>query len=369
MTKKLLMIPGPIEVSPEVTAAFSGPPPGHLAATVIEAHGRAIENMRIVWCADPNSQPFIIPGSGTLGMDSAVANICEAGDKVLLVNSGYFSDRMATMLHRRGAVVTELRAAVGDAPSSVAVANALDKNKYKAVFATHVDTSTGVKIDAEGISKAARMRGVLSVFDGVCATAAERFMMADWGADVYLTASQKAIGLPPGLALLVASERALKRRRELISAPAMVFDWLEWLPIMKAYENRGKSYFSTPATNHIMALDVSLTALVDEGMEAVFQRHQDCAKRFRSLWEKLGLKLVPVSEALTANTLSAVLFPEEKKGPQILADIAKNGVIIAGGLHPEIKTQYFRVGHMGYSSTQDEHIRKALSALEMALIK
>lgn len=364
---KLLMIPGPIEVAPEVTAAFCVPPPGHLSPPVIAAHSRALKNMRAVWRAGADSQPFVVPGSGTLAMEMAAVNLCQPGDRALVVNTGYFSDRAANMLRRRGAEVVEVKAPIGEAPGPAAITTALDHGKFKALFATHVDTSTGVRVDAESIARAAGARGVLSVFDGVCATAGERFEMADWGADVYLTASQKAIGLAPGLALLVASPRALAAREALTVAPPMVTDWLEWRPIMAAYEAGEKSYFATPATNHILALDVSLASLVKEGMDAVFARHEACAQRFRALWSELGLSMVPKSEALTANTLSAVRFPKGASGPQVLAAVSEAGVIIAGGLHPKIKAEYFRVGHMGYSSSQEEHITKTLSALRGAL--
>ena len=123
--RDLLLIPGPIEISPSIVEAFNGPPPSHLAPHVIEAHGRAIETMRHVWCADEASQPFVMPGSGTLAMETAVVNVCEPGDRALLVNTGYFSDRMKTMLERSGVIVTEVRADVGDSPTLEEIETAL----------------------------------------------------------------------------------------------------------------------------------------------------------------------------------------------------------------------------------------------------
>src|SRR5262245_33370692 len=135
----LLMIPGPIEVSDAVRAAFAAAPPSHLAKDFIEAFGSSLTKMRQVWLAADDAQPFIVAGSGTLAMEMAVHNLLEPGQKAVVVCSGYFSDRMAEMLRRRGVSVREVRADVGDAPSLDAVEEALADGAH-ALFATHVDT-------------------------------------------------------------------------------------------------------------------------------------------------------------------------------------------------------------------------------------
>ncbi|HSU81307.1 MAG TPA: aminotransferase class V-fold PLP-dependent enzyme, partial [Thermoanaerobaculia bacterium] len=216
----LLMIPGPVELSPGVLAAASGPPPSHTSPRLIEAFGRSIERMREVWRSGPSGQPFILAGSGTLAMEVAAANLVEPGDRALVVVTGYFSERMTAILRRYGAEVTEVTAPVGEVPATGEIREILErKGPFKALFATHVDTSTGVRVDPEPLCRLAREAGILSIFDGVCATAGERFDMADWGADLYFTASQKAIGLPPGLALMVTGERALAARGARKAAP------------------------------------------------------------------------------------------------------------------------------------------------------
>lgn len=361
----LLMIPGPIEVSPTIVGAFNGPPPGHLSAPVIEAHGRAIECMRGVWRAGSNTQPFIMPGGGTLAMDVAVNNLVQGGDRVVVINTGYFSDRIAEMARRRGADVFEVTAHPGSVPEHDDIARAFDDHDPVCVLATHVDTSTGVRLDPAPICELARERNAVTVFDGVCATAGERFEMAEWGADVYLTASQKAIGLPPGLALMVVSEEALDRRRHLRDDVPMSLDWDQWMPVMQAYEDRRPSYFSTPATNLVMALATSLDELCAEGMEAVFARHQRAADKMRRAWTDLGLELL-CDPAVAANTLSAVRYPEGV-GSGLVGRIKEQGVVVAGGLYPGLKQQYFRVGHMGYSTTQPEHLDATIAAVASAL--
>jgi alanine-glyoxylate transaminase/serine-glyoxylate transaminase/serine-pyruvate transaminase len=362
------MIPGPIEISPAVRRAFGEPPPGHLAPRVIDAFGASLQMMRRVWLADDSSQPFIVAGGGTLAMELAAANLVEAGERVLVVHTGYFSDRMAEMLRRSGAEVTEVRAPVGDAPTPDAVREALDaRAPVKALFATHVDTSTGVRLEPGPLAELANERGVLSIFDGVCATAAERFDMAGWAADVYLTGSQKAIGLPPGLALMVASARALDARAARSgSPPPMYLDWGEWLPVMRAYEQGRPAYFSTPATNLILALEVGLREILESGINARTALHDRVGQAMRAAWRSLGLGLVPVRDALAANTLSAVKLPDGVDA-SVVGGILERGVVVAGGLHPEIRHTYFRVGHMGYAATQPEMLLRTVEAIGAAL--
>lgn len=367
----LLMIPGPIEVSDGVLAACSIRPPSHTSADLIAAHGRAIERMREVWLADADSQPFIVPGSGTLAMEMAATNLVGPSDKALVVNSGYFGDRMAEILRRRGAEVCELTADIGDAPAAEVVDEKLAEGGFKALFATHVDTSTGVRVDVETMAKLSRKHDVLSVFDGVCATAGERFDMKGWGADIYLTASQKAIGLPAGLALLVASSRAMAAREKLAAPPPLTVDFHQWLPIMHAYEARKPSYFSTPATTLVAGLDVALGELLSEehdgaqGMEARFRLHERAASAMRAAWKAMELPLFCKPD-LVANTLSAIRFPAGVDA-SLVGRIKDQGVIVAGGLHPKAKPDYFRVGHMGEVTRHPALLLRTVDAVANAL--
>jgi alanine-glyoxylate transaminase/serine-glyoxylate transaminase/serine-pyruvate transaminase len=389
--RSLLMIPGPVEVSPGVQAAFSVPPPGHTAPALIAAFGEALEGMRRVWAAEPASQPFVVTGGGTVAMEMAAANLVAPGARVLVVKTGYFSDRMVEMLRRQGAVTVEVGAEPGDAPALEAVREALagGGGPCTALFATHVDTSTGVRIDCEPLARLAREQGMLSVFDGVCATAGERFEMAEWDADVYLTASQKALGLPPGLALMVVSPRALAARAaRRVTPPPMYLDWEAWLPIMRAYEERRAAYFSTPATNLVLALTAGLAEIESEGMAARIARHERVARALRAAWRALGLALLPARDELAANTLSALLLPEaappdrsaspaaggppagggtSAAAPAVVARIADHGVTVTGGLLPAIRNRYFRIGHMGWVTGRPDLLRRTVAAVAAGL--
>jgi alanine-glyoxylate transaminase/serine-glyoxylate transaminase/serine-pyruvate transaminase len=211
--RRLLMIPGPIEFEPDVLAALGERTRGHLDPTFIEQFGRALERSREVFLAGRDAQPFILAGSGTLAMDMAVANMIEEGDSAVVVDTGYFSARMADVLTRWGAKVTSVGGKLGDSPSLDEISTAIASNKPKVVTITHVDTSTGVRAPVEAIAKIAREHGALIIVDGVCSIAGEELRQEAWGIDIALTGSQKAIGVPPGLALLMVSPRAVEVER------------------------------------------------------------------------------------------------------------------------------------------------------------
>ncbi|MCB9795751.1 MAG: alanine--glyoxylate aminotransferase family protein [Alphaproteobacteria bacterium] len=363
--RPLLMIPGPIEISEAALAAASGPPLSHLDPELIEHFGASLRAMRQVWRAAPTSQPFVLSGGGTLAMEAAACNLIDPGERVVVIDTGYFGDRMADILRRRGAAVVRLTVPLDEAVDLDRVERALD-GRIKALFATHVDTSTGVRTDPGPLAELARANGALSVFDGVCATGAERFEMAEWGADLYLTASQKAIGLPAGLALWVASGRALRTRASLTKAPPLSLDFEAWRPVLQAYEAGEKRYLSTPATTLIPALRVSLEELLAEGMDEVFARHERAAAAMRAGFLALGLEELAGPAPLRANTLTALRYPEGV-GPELLGRVRAHGVVIAGGLHPAHKDEYFRVGHLGVVTARPEALALTIRALGLGL--
>lgn len=363
--RRLLMIPGPIELEPDVLARLGEKTRSHLDPTFIDAFGRALGRVREVFLAGKDAQPFVIAGSGTLAMDMAVANVIEPGDAAVVVDTGWFSERMADILARWGADVTRVTAPVGDAPSLEAVEAAIKKARPKVVTITHVDTSTGVRAPVEPLARIAREHGALVIVDGVCSIGGEELRQDAWGVDLALTGSQKALGVPPGLAVLVASARAMQAFRARKSRVAsMYLDFGQWLPVMEAYEARKPYYFATPAVNLVAALDTSLAKIAAEGVEARFARHAKMAGAFRAAWKAMELRLLPVRDELAANTLSAVWYPEGVDA-SLVGKIGAEGAVVAGGLHPEAKTKYFRVGHMGAIAPND--VVAVVGAVERAL--
>ncbi len=363
--RKLLMIPGPVEFTPEVMRAMGMPTTSHVAPNFVEAFGQALERLREVFLC-PSGQPFVVAGSGSLAMDMAATNLVEPGDKALVVNTGYFGDRFAAILGRYGAEVTEERAAViGDAPELAQVEAALTAEQFKVMTITHVDTSTAVGADVRALAALGQQYGALVIVDGVCSVAGEEMRQEEWGIDLALTASQKAIGVPPGLALVVAGPRAMEafRRRK---SPVLNYyaDWTQWLPIMESYEERRPGYYGTPPVNLIWALNVSLGQILAEGMEARFERHRRLSEALKAGITALDMKQVPVGPDKTAATITAPYYPDGVDAA-LLQQISKAGVILAGGLHPEIKAQYFRIGHMGAVTPSD--VLTTVGAIERGL--
>ena len=280
-----------------------------------------------------------------------------------MVSTGYFGERYADLLTRYGADVTFLQSEVGDIVPYETVEAELASGSYKLMTFTHVDTSTGILVDAKKMGELAQKYDVLSILDGVCSVAGEEIRQEEWGIDVVVTASQKAVGVPPGLALLVASEKAMKVWKNRKTPVGNYYcDWSKWLPIMQAYEARKPSYFATPAVNLIQALERSYELILEEGMDArlpVINNWQISSELLL-----IGVSFLPLESEITANTLTAAYYPEGVNGGEFLGKVGENGVV-AGGLLPSHKTQYFRVGHMGI--VNDEHIDQTINAIRKAL--
>jgi alanine-glyoxylate transaminase/serine-glyoxylate transaminase/serine-pyruvate transaminase len=362
--RDLLMIPGPIEFDPAVLRAMARPTLSHVSSEFVEIFGEALGDLRKVFLS-ADGQPFVIAGSGTFALELAIANLIEPGDRALVVNSGVFSDRFGACIERHGGAPTHVGAGIGASPTLEEVETALKAGTFKLVTVTHVDTSTGVLSDVKGIAWLAKRYDALLLVDGVCATAAEEFRQSDWGIDACVTASQKAIGVPPGLALAVFGPRAVgafeKRRSPVRSYYA---DFGEWLPIMRAYEARRPAYFGTPPVNLIYALAESLRQILAEGMHARFARHRRLAGAFQAGIRALGLSMLPKRDEWLAHTLSAICFPAGVDA-SLVGRIKAEGVVVAGGLHPANRATYFRVGHMGAVRPGD--LLTTLGAIERAL--
>ena len=322
-----------------------------------------LEGLRDVFAA-PDGTPFVIAGSGTFAMELAVANLIEPGDRAVVLETGYFSWRMADVLTRHGAQVEQVGAEVGHAPSLADVEAALKKGA-KVLTVTHVDTSTGVCAPVKDYAALARRYNALVVVDGVCAVGGQEFRQTDWDVDVCLTGSQKALAVPPGLALVMARPRAIEAfKARKIPVASYYADWGLWLPIMQAYMDRKPSYFATPAVNLVAALAESVKQINAEGMEARWARHRRLSAAFKAGAAALGLGQIPVTEDLRAVTLTTLYFPEGVDG-SLLKRVSAAGVSLAGGLYPAIKTRYFRVGHMGVNGIGE--LLRTLSAIEQGL--
>jgi alanine-glyoxylate transaminase / serine-glyoxylate transaminase / serine-pyruvate transaminase len=228
----LLVIPGPIEITDDVLLANATPSQSHMSKSFTETFADAIKMFRQVLMTD-RGQPIIVAGSGTLGWDMVACNLTQPGDEVLVLHTGYFAQSFTDCFEAYGVKVTQLKAPIGQCPTREQIADALKANQYKLITITHVDTSTGVLSDPRMIAEVVQevSPDTLVILDGVCSVGSEEIRMDDWSLDVVMCASQKGLGVPPGLSLVCASERAVQavetRKTRINSYFA---SWLNWLP-------------------------------------------------------------------------------------------------------------------------------------------
>ncbi len=202
--------------------------------------------------SDPASQPFVVAGSGTLGWDMVAANLAERGEEVLVLHTGYFADSFSDCFETYGVKATQLKAPIGDRPQLPEIEKALKENKYKLITITHVDTSTGVLSEIKAVSELVHQVSpeTLVVVDGVCSVGSEEIQFDAWGIDVVLTASQKAIGCPPGLCIVMCSGRAIERMKSRKSPPASYYASMKnWLPGMSTLHFCRSSLTDTWSSN------------------------------------------------------------------------------------------------------------------------
>jgi alanine-glyoxylate transaminase / serine-glyoxylate transaminase / serine-pyruvate transaminase len=208
----------------------------HVGMPFVNVFGDTLAQLRKLFqTAKPDSQPFVISGSGTLGWDQIASNLTESGDEVLVLHTGYFGDSFTDCFEAYGAKPTQLKAPIGDRPQLSEIEKALQENQYKMITITHVDTSTGVLSDVQAVAELVHRVSpeTLVIVDGVCSVGSEEIRFDDWGLDVVMTASQKGIGCPAGLSILMASGRAMERFTSRQGRPTSYFaSWKNWLPSM-----------------------------------------------------------------------------------------------------------------------------------------
>lgn len=354
--KDMLLIPGPTPVVDSIYDALAQETRGHTDPRFVAVYKQAIEQTREMLKTD--GEVFVVSGSGTLAMEMALVNTVAAGEKLLVVSQGYFGDRFIQLGKAFGIEVDVLQSEWGKQVSPEAVEKKLADSQFKAVTITHADTSTGVAADMDALVPIIKKHGALVILDGVCATAAmEEDMSKTYGApdykiDVVLTGSQKAIGVPPGLAVVAFNQTALAAREQIDRVPAYYSDIYNWLPIM----NDPGKYFATPPVNLIYAYNEGMKLVLAEGMDKRYRRHKVYGKAVRAALAEYGMKALAEEDAAAA-TLSCILYPEGINDADYRASLAKKGLIVAGAL-AHLAGKAFRIGHMG--NTTEEMLEKAV---------
>jgi serine---pyruvate transaminase len=353
--KHYLMTPGPTPVPPEVLAALAQPVIHHRSRDFRDIYARCLARLRGV-CRTEHDV-LLFTSSGTGAFESAVANLTSPGDRQLVLSAGNFGERWAAMVRAYGADLVHERLEWGETPEPEDVRRALD-GKVKVVYLVHSETSTGVVADIQALAAAAKEAGALVVVDAVSSLGAVPVETDEWGVDVLVSGSQKALMCPPGVAFCSISPAALEAAARSTS-PRFVLDWER--------TRKGQAKLDapfTPAVSIVKALDVALGMLLDEGLAAAFERHVRLGRACREGAKAMGLELFSPDEDRSA-VVTAIRAPDGVESSEIVSTLRDRfGITIATG-QGDLKEKIFRIGHIGFFDVFD--ITTALAAVELTL--
>ena len=357
MTERLLLGPGPSPVSARVMRALASPVLSHLDPAMVSALDDMRARLSRVFAAAPDAFSFAVSGTGTAGMETAVANVTQPGTRVLVIVTGYFGDRLAQIFERYGAVVTRVQSEWGRACDPAEVERALAANPADIVALVHAETSTGVCNPVREVAGLAAAHGALTVVDAVTSLGAVPLRVAEWRIDVCYSCSQKGLGAPSGMAPITFSPRALDRR-----APARSFYFD--LALLEDYWIR-RRYHHTLSSSLAFAVREALTIVEEEGLDARWARHQRHHLALAAGLEQLGLSLLPPPDERLW-TLNAVRVPPGVDEAAVRRRLLEEfNIEIGAGLGP-LAGRIWRVGLMGAGSTM-ANVLLFLGAFERCL--
>ncbi|HJX31625.1 MAG TPA: alanine--glyoxylate aminotransferase family protein [Thermodesulfobacteriota bacterium] len=356
--KYYLLAPGPVPVPPKVLAAMSEPIIHHRAPAFV----KVLEEVRggLKFLFQTKNEVLILASSGTGAMEGAVTNTLCKGDTSLVVRAGKFGERWAEICEAYGVKPICIDVPWGQAVDPKLIAQELEKNPFiRAVFIQASETSTGVMHPIREIAEIVKKYdNTLLVVDAISGIGVFDLPVDKWGLDVVVSGSQKAFMLPPGLAFVTLSDKALSFV-EKSDIPKYYFNFKKEL---KKLVKDNETNF-TPAVSLIMGLREALNMIKEDGLEKVFKRHARLADATRAAAKALGLELyAPDSPSNAVTAIKAPAGIDGQKIVKILRD--KHNITIAGG-QSEAKGKIFRIAHMGYLDAYD--IIMVVSALEMTL--
>jgi aspartate aminotransferase-like enzyme len=356
-SKKYLFTPGPVSVPPEVLLEMAQPIIHHRTPQFSAVLDQARERLKPLF--GTRQEPILLASSGTGAMEASVINLLQAGDHAVFVNGGKFGERWGKLLSSFGMVAHEVKVEWGRAVRPEQIEDALRAHpESKAVLIQASETSTCAIHPVAAIGEVARRRGTMLIVDGITSVGVFEQKMDEWGVDAFVTGSQKALMLPPGLGVVALSERALETAKK-NKTPKFYFDLLKEL---KAQRDEHTTAF-TPAVTLVVGLNKSLEMIHAETLPRVFARHEAMASATREAGQALGLGLIaPDNPAPGVTGLLAPQGMDTGKVVKYMRDTL--GVAVQGG-QDQMKGRLVRIGHMGHLSLFD--VLVAVSALEAAL--
>ncbi len=350
--KRYLFTPGPTPVPPEVLAAGVLPIVHHRGADFREFYASTLERLRRVFRTESDVLLFTASGSGA--MESAVANLCAPGDRVAVVSHGSFGERWIAICEQHDVEVQAIRYEWGEVPDAEEIGAAVRESGVDLVLCQQSDTSTGVVSDVRAVKEA--VGGATLVVDAISSLGAVALETDAWGIDVVISGSQKALMSPPGLAMTSVPEQVLTRAK-----PSRSF-YFDWRANKQAQDKLDAAF--TPAVSLIRSLDVALGLILDDGLDAAFERHVRLGRATRAGIKAMGLELFSPDDD-SAAVVTAVRAPDGIDGDDLLTHLRdKHGITLAPG-QQHLKGKIFRIGHIGWFDVFD--IATALAAVELSL--
>ncbi|MBP1735277.1 MAG: sgaA [Deltaproteobacteria bacterium] len=356
MQKRYLLAPGPTAIPPEILLTMAEPILHHRNPLFEAVVAEVRENLK--WLFGTKNEVLIFASSGTGAMEGAVTNMLSPGDKAICVRSGKFGERWANICKAYGVQSVDIDVPWGDILEPAEVEKLLKANPdIKAVYATATETSTGARFPIQEIAAIVKnYPNTIMVVDAITGLGVFEILQDDWGIDVLVSGSQKALMLPPGLAFAGVSDKAWEFNKT-STLPKFYFNWA------KEFANLEKNQTNfTPAISLIMGLRESLRMMKEEGRENVFRRIDILARATREGAMALGLKVFAKSPS---PAVTAIVAPEGIDGQAIYKTLWKKYGVTGAGGQDQLKGKIFRIATLGYADKYD--VITAISALEFTL--
>jgi alanine-glyoxylate transaminase/serine-glyoxylate transaminase/serine-pyruvate transaminase len=358
---RILMGPGPSDTHPRVLAALARTTVGHLDPYYLEVMNGLQAMLRAAF-RTTNPMTFAVSGTGSAGMEAAVVNLVEPGDRMVVCVSGVFGGRMAEVARRAGAEVTCLERPWGEVFTPDELADVLDRVRPKVVGLVLAETSTGAWQPMEAIARVVREAGALLLVDAVTALGGIPVEVDAWQVDAIYAGTQKCLSCPPGLAPISFSPRAME---VILSRKTPVQSWYLDVSLLANYWGQSRAYHHTAPINMTYALYEALRLLHEEGLENAWARHRANHLALKAGLEALGIRYA-TAPGHTLPQLNAVLVPPGVDDAAIRSGLlTRFGIEIGAGLGA-YKGKVWRIGLMGYGA-RPANVLLLLAALEQLL--
>ena len=353
---ELTLLNGPVWLAPHVREAMAGPMCDVRHPRFRDAYDVCRAGVRELLDA-PDHGVVLAAGSGTFGVELVLRSVL-AGERVLAAVAGAYGERMARIAELAGGRVTRVTAPLGAVVSPAALDEALTRMRHDFVLLVHVEPSTGTQLDLSGLAQVCRRHGAIPIVDAVCSAFAVELSCAIDGLGAVITASQKGLSLPPGLAVCAVSPELVARARHVPPERTGLYGRLEsWL---------GPMMF-TPPVAHVFALEASLAHIRAETLALRARRHADSARRVHAWARAPGVRRVVADDAAAAHTLTALYYPGGRDDAWLTDLRDRHGLELAPANDARLTGQGFRIGHLG--DLPPEHLEAALAVLDRALVQ